>query len=80
MVRCSVLLLLVLYFNAGANKIVDIIAELKMSFRELSIQLIAWLSVPDEPRDFYEKFATCSEFGIAPLQECEGSAADARIL
>jgi hypothetical protein len=58
---------------------VDLIADLKVALGELLINFIAWISVPNESRDFYKKLAAYSEPGIASLQECEGGAADARV-
>ena len=79
MVRCDALVLLFFYFKTGGNKLVDLIANLKVAFGELLINVVAWISVPNESRDFYKKFTTSSEPGIAHLQKCEGGAADARV-
>ena len=68
-VRRSALLLLFFYFHTGANKLMDFIADLKMALGELLINVIAGISVPNEPRDFYEKLTTCSKSWIASLQE-----------
>jgi len=80
MVRCGALFLLFFYFETGANKLVDLIADLKVALGELLISFVAWISVPNESRDFHEKLTTSSEPWIASLQECEGGAADARVL
>ena len=68
------------YFETGANKLVDLIADLKVALGELLINVVAWISVPNESRDLYKKLTTSSEPGIASLQQCEGGAADARVL
>jgi hypothetical protein len=80
MVRGSALFLLFFYFNAGANKLVNLMAGLKVTLGELVINVVAWISVPNETCDFYEKLTVCSELGIAPFQQREGSAANARVL
>ena len=78
--RCAALLVLFLYFKTGANKLVNLVVGLKVALGELVINVVAWISVPNELRDFYEKLAVCSEPGIAPFQQREGGAADARVL
>jgi hypothetical protein len=80
MVRCGALLLLFFYFKTGANKLVDLIVELKLPFGELMISVVAWISVPNEPRNFCKNLTICSKPGIASLQEREGGAANARVL
>jgi hypothetical protein len=75
-VRCGALF----YFETSANKLVDLIADLKVALGELLINVVAWISVPNESRDLYKKLTTSSEPGIASLQQCEGGAADARVL
>ena len=67
MVRCGALFLLFFYFKTGANKLVNLIAGLKVTLGELVINVVAWISVPNEARDCYEKLTICSEPGIAPL-------------
>ena len=76
---CTAPFLLFFYFHTGANKIVDLIADL-MALGELLINVIAGISVPNGPRDFYKKLTTCSESWIASLQEGKGGASNARIL
>ena len=44
------------YFETGANKLVDLIADLKVALGELLINVVAWISGPNESRDFYKKF------------------------
>ena len=69
------------YFKTSANKLVNLIAAgLKVTLSELVINVVAWISVPNEPRDFYEKLTTCSKSWIASLQEGKGGASNARIL
>ena len=48
---------------------VDLIADLQVALGELPINVVAWISVPNEPGDFYKKLTTCSELRIAPLQK-----------
>src|SRR5215471_21442619 len=80
MVLRGALLLLIFHLETGANELVDLVASLKVALGELPINLVARVGVPDESRDFYEQLAISSEPGIAGLQECEGGAADARVL
>jgi hypothetical protein len=47
---------------------VDLVGGLKVALGELVINIVAWISVPNEPRDFYEKLTISSEPGIAHLQ------------
>jgi hypothetical protein len=46
---------------------VNLIAGLKVTLGELVINVKAWISIPNEPRDFYEKPTIGSERRIAPL-------------
>jgi hypothetical protein len=80
LLRGGALLLSFFYLKTGANKLVDLIASLKVPLGEFLINVVARISVPNEPRDFYEKLAISSEPGIAGLQERERGAADARVL
>jgi len=80
MVRCGTLLLSLLYFKTGVNKLVDLIADLKVALNELLINVVARISVPNEARDLDEELTTSSEARIARLQEREGGAANARVL
>lgn len=80
LLRGGALLLLFFYLKTGANKLVDLIASLKVALGEFPINVVARIGVPNEPRDFYEKLAISSESGIAGLQERERGAADARVL
>src|SRR5262249_18298480 len=82
MVRRGALLLLLLlfYFKTGANKLVHLIASLKVAFGEFLINLVARIGVPNEARDCYKQLAVSSEPGIAGLEQREGGAAHARVL
>jgi hypothetical protein len=80
MVRCGTLLLSLLYFKTGVNKLVDLIADLKVALNELLINVVARISVPNEARDLNEELTASSEARIARLQEREGGAANARVL
>jgi hypothetical protein len=51
-----------------------------MTIGELVINVVAWISIPNQLCDLYEKPTICSERGIAPLQQWEGSVANARVL
>jgi hypothetical protein len=66
-VPCIALLGLFFYFKTSANKLVNLIVGLKVTLSELVINAVAWISIPNEPRDLYEKATICSERGIAPL-------------
>ena len=69
------------YFKTSANKLVNLIAAgLKVTLGELVINVVAWVSIPNEPRDFYEKLAVCSEPGIAPFQQREGGTTNACVV
>jgi hypothetical protein len=47
--------LLFLYPKTGADKLMDPIPDEKMTFAELSINVVAWISVPNEAHDFHKK-------------------------
>jgi hypothetical protein len=80
LLRDGALLLLFFDLKTGANKLVDLIASLKVALGEFLINVVARIGVPNEPRDFYEKLAISSQSGIAGLQKRERGAADARVL
>src|SRR6516225_7138288 len=80
MVRRGALLLLLFYFETGANELVHLIASLKVALGELLVNLVARIGVPNEARDFYKQLAISSEPGIAGLEQREGGAAYARVL
>jgi hypothetical protein len=79
-VRRGALLLLLFYLKTGADKLVDLIADLKVPLVELLIDIVAWIGGPNESRNLYKKLTISSQRGIAGLKKCEGSAADARVL
>ena len=62
--RGGALLLSFFYLKTGANKLVNLIASLKVAFGEFLINVVARIGVPNEPRDFYEKLAISSEPGV----------------
>jgi hypothetical protein len=80
MILRGALLLLIFHFETGGNELVDLVASLKVALGELPINLVARIGVPNESRDCYEQLAISSEPGIAGLKECEGGAANARVL
>jgi hypothetical protein len=43
--------LTVFYFKTGADKLVNLIGNEHMTFTELSINIIAWIGVPNETYD-----------------------------
>jgi hypothetical protein len=63
-VRCGALFLFFFYFHTGANKLVYLIVDLKMALCLFLINVIAGISLPNEPRDFYKKLTACSESWI----------------
>ena len=50
-----------------------------MTIAELAINIVAWISVPNEAYDLYKKLTISAERGITCLQECERSAAHSRV-
>jgi hypothetical protein len=64
LVRCGALFLLFFYFHTGANKFVYLITDLKMAPGELLINVIAGISVPNEPRNFYESSLLVLNLGL----------------
>ena len=71
--------LLSFYFKTGADKLVDLIADLKVALNELLINVVAWISVPNEAYDLYKNLTVSPKRGIACLQEGECSAAHSRV-
>ena len=67
------------YFKTRADKFVDLIPNEKMTFAELSIYVIVWISVPNEAYDLHKEITVSSKPGVACFQECERSAAHARV-
>jgi len=76
---CGVLFILSLYFKPGANKLVDLIVELKLPLGELMIDVVAGNGVPNEPGNFCKNHTVCSKPGVATFQECKCGAADALV-
>ena len=79
MVRCGALFRLFFYFKTGANKLVDLIVELKLPLGELMIDVVAGIGVPNKPGNFCKNHTVCSKPGIATFQECKCGAADALV-
>jgi hypothetical protein len=42
----------IFYFKTGSDKLVNLIRDDQMTFAKLSINVIAWISVPNETYDF----------------------------
>jgi len=68
------------YFKARADKFVDLIPNEKMTFAELSIYVIAWISVPNEAYDLHKKFTVSPKPGVTCLEECECGASHPRVV
>jgi hypothetical protein len=64
LLRGGALLLLFFYLKTGANKLVDLIASLKVALGEFPINVVARIGVPNEPRDFYEKLLFLLSLGL----------------
>ena len=67
------------YFDTGAYKLVDLIWDKQVPLAELSIYIVAWISVPNELYDFEKKLAVCPEGWVACFQERECRAPHSRI-
>jgi hypothetical protein len=52
----------------------------KITFAELPINVITWIGVPNEARDFHKKFAVSPEPRVTHLKKRQRSATDPRIL
>ena len=76
--KCA-LLLSFFYFKAGADKLVDLIWDEQVTFAELSIDVIIWISIPNKTYDLKEDFTVPPEGGITCLQKDECSAAHSLI-
>jgi hypothetical protein len=76
--KCA-LLLSFFYIKAGANKLVNLIWDEQVTFAELSIDVIIWISIPNKAYDLKEHFAVPPEGGITCLQKDECSATNSRI-
>ena len=73
------LLLPFLYSETGADKLVNLIWDEQVTFAELSIDVIVWISIPNKAYDLKENFTVPPEGGITCLQKDERSAAHSRI-
>ena len=67
------------YFKTGADKLVDLMRDEQVTIAELAINIVVWISVPNEAYDLYKKLTISAERGITCLQECERSAAHSRV-
>ena len=76
--KCA-LLLSFFYFKAGADKLVNLIWDEQVTFAELSIDVIVWISIPNKAYDLKENLTVPPEGGITCLQKDECSAAHSRI-
>ena len=79
MVCCGTLLLSLLYFKTGADKLVDLIADLKVALNELLINVVAWISVPNESDDFEKNLAVSPKDWVTCLQKRKRRAPHSRI-
>ena|ERR1700687_1618687 len=70
---------LFLYPKTGADKLVDPIPDEKVTFAELSINVVAWISVPNEAYDFHKKLTVSPELRVTCLEERERRAAHLRV-
>ena len=68
------MLLSFFYFKAGADKLVNLIWDEQVTFAELSIDVIIWISIPNKTYDLKENFTVPPEGGITCLQKDECSA------
>jgi hypothetical protein len=73
------LLLSFFYFEAGADKLVNFIWDEQVTFAELSIDVIVWISIPNKAYDLKENLTVPPEGGITCLQKDECSTAHSRI-
>jgi hypothetical protein len=55
------------------------VTSAKVTFGELSINVVAWISVPNEAYDLNKELTVSSKPGVACFQECERSAAHPRV-
>jgi len=76
--KCALLLSL-FYRKAGADKLVNLIWDEQVTFAELSIDVIIWISIPNKTYDLKEHFTVPPEGGITCLQKDECSAAHSLI-
>jgi hypothetical protein len=73
------LLFSVFYFDTGAYKLLDLIWDKQEPLAELSIYIVAWISVPNESYNFEEKLAVSPEGWVTCLQERKRRVAHSRI-
>jgi hypothetical protein len=59
--------------------VVDPMRDEKVAFAELSINVVAWIGVPDEAHDLYKKLTVSPELGVTCLQKRERSMAHPRV-
>ena len=71
--KCA-LLLSFFYIKPGADKLVNLIWDEQVTFAELSIDVIIWISIPNKTYDLKENFTVPPEGGITCLQKDECSA------
>jgi hypothetical protein len=72
-------LLLFLDPETGADKLMDLIAEEKVTFAELPVDVVAWIRIPNEADDLHKKRAVSPEPGVAPFKQRERCAAHLRV-
>src|SRR5262245_7446778 len=78
--RGGALLSALLGFQAGADQLVHLVRDVKVTLAELAIDVVARIGVPDEAHDLDEELAVSPQRGIARLEQREGGAAHARVL
>jgi hypothetical protein len=67
--------LLLFLLKTGADKFVDLIGDVQVPLVKLSVNIVAWIGVPDKPRDLDEHPTVPPEAGVARLQQREGRTA-----
>jgi hypothetical protein len=67
--------LTVFYFKTGADKLVNLIWDEQVTFAELSIDVIIWISIPNKTYDLKENLRV----GLLVSRRDECSAAHSRI-
>jgi hypothetical protein len=63
------------YFKTGADKLVDLIWYGQVTLAELSINVITWISVPNETDDLQKDLTVSPKRGITCLKKYERSPA-----
>jgi hypothetical protein len=51
-----------LYFKAGANKLVNLIGNEHMTLAKLSINIVAWISLPNKANDLKKNLAVSPKY------------------